>query len=317
MKQALTAIALALASTFALAAYPEQPIKLIVPFPAGGSTDLVARAISNELGKELGTTVVVDNKAGAGSLIGSEFVAAAKPDGYTLLMAGLTNVFLPYVHKGLRFDPVDGYERVGLVADLPNVIAVNAKTPYKSVKDLVAAEKAKPGTLSFGSAGIATPSHLVCEMINHETGMKMQHVPYKGNAPAVTDLMGGVIPVMCNNLGGTLPYMQGGQIRILAQTGKTRSPSAPDIPTFDEVGIKSLDTGLWMGIEAPKGTPKDVVAKLNAALTKVMALPSTKEKFAKLGATPLNPAPAAFEERIKADRKAWDPVLKSVDLNAK
>ena len=162
----------------ALAAYPDQPIKLVVPFPAGGSTDLVARAISNELGKELGTTVVVDNRAGAGSLIGSQYVADAKPDGYTLLMAGLTNVFLPYVHKGLKFDPVDGYERIGLVADLPNVIAVNSKTPYKSVKDLVAAEKAKPGSLSFGSAGIATPSHLVCVMINHETGMKMQHVPY-------------------------------------------------------------------------------------------------------------------------------------------
>jgi tripartite-type tricarboxylate transporter receptor subunit TctC len=129
--------------------------------------------------------------------------------------------------------------------------------------------------------------------------------------------MGGVIPVMCNNLGGTLPYMGGGQIRILAQTGKSRSASAPDVPTFDELGIKSLDTGLWMGIEAPKGTPKAIVDKLNAALTKVMALPSTKERFAKLGATPLNPAPAAFEERIKADRKSWDPVLKSVDLNAK
>jgi len=317
MKKVLTAIAFAVASTVALAAYPDQTIKLIVPFPAGGSTDLVARAISNELGKELGTTVIVDNRAGAGSLIGSEFVAGAKPDGYTLLMAGLTNVFLPYVHKGLKFDPVDGYERVGLVADLPNVIAVNAKTPYKSMKDLVAAEKAKPNTLSFGSAGIATPSHLVCEMINHETGMKMQHVPYKGNAPAVTDLMGGVIPVMCNNLGGTLPYMAGGQIRILAQTGKTRSPSAPDIPTFEELGYKDLDTGLWMGIEAPKGTPKDIVDKLNKALTKVMAMPSTKEKFVKLGATPLNPAPAAFEERIKNDRKAWDPVLKSVDLTAK
>lgn len=316
-RNALAALALGAASTLALAAWPEQPIKLVVPFPAGGSTDLVARAISNELGKELGQPVVVDNKAGAGSLIGSEFVARAAPDGYTLLMAGLTNVFLPYVHKGLRFDPVDDYARVGLVADLPNVIAVNAKTPYKSLKDLIAAEKAKPDSLSFGSAGVATPSHLVCEMINHETGMKMRHVPYKGNAPAVADLMGGVIPVMCNNLGGTLPYMKGGQIRILAQTGKTRSPSAPDVPTFTELGLGGLDTGLWMGIEAPKGTPQAIVDKLNQALTKVMALPSTKEQFAKLGATPLNPSPAAFEERIKADRKSWDAVLKSVDLSAK
>jgi tripartite-type tricarboxylate transporter receptor subunit TctC len=315
--RALAALAFGLAGTLALAAYPEQPIKLVVPFPAGGSTDLVARAIAVELGKELGQTIVVDNKAGAGSLIGSEFVAKAAPDGYTLLMAGLTNVFLPYVHKELRFNPVDDYARVGLVADLPNVIAVNAKTPYKTLKQLIAAEKSKPGSLSFGSAGIATPSHLVCEMINHETGMKMQHVPYKGNAPAVNDLMAGVIPVMCNNLGGTLPYMSGGQVRILAQTGKKRSPSAPDIPTFTELGLNGLDTGLWMGIVAPKGTPQPIVDKLNQALVKVMALPSTKDKFAKLGATPLDPSPAAFDERIKADRKGWDPVLKSVDLTAK
>jgi tripartite-type tricarboxylate transporter receptor subunit TctC len=154
-------------------------------------------------------------------------------------------------------------------------------------------------------------------MINHETGMKMQHVPYKGNAPAVNDLMAGVIPVMCNNLGGTLPYMSGGQVRILAQTGKKRSPSAPDIPTFTELGLNGLDTGLWMGIVAPKGTPQPIVDKLNQALVKVMALPSTKDKFAKLGATPLDPSPAAFDERIKADRKGWDPVLKSVDLTAK
>jgi tripartite-type tricarboxylate transporter receptor subunit TctC len=315
--RALASLAFGLASTLAFAAYPDQPIKLVVPFPAGGSTDLVARAIAVDLGKELGQMVVVDNRAGAGSLIGSEFVAKASPDGYTLLMAGLTNVFLPYVHKDLRFNPVDDYARVGLVADLPNVIAVNAKTPYKTLKELIAAEKSKPGSLSFGSAGIATPSHLVCEMINHETGMKMQHVPYKGNAPAVNDLMGGVIPVMCNNLGGTLPYMSGGQIRILAQTGKTRSPSAPSIPTFAELGLNGLDTGLWMGIMAPKGTPKPIVDKLNQALVKVMALPSTKDKFARLGATPLDPGPVAFEERIKADRKAWDPVLKSVDLTAK
>lgn len=317
LRAALVAWGTAFASTLAIAAYPEQPIKLVVPFPAGGSTDLVARAISAELGKELGQPVIVDNKAGAGSLIGSEYVAKAAPDGYTLLMAGLTNVFLPYVQKGLHFDPVDDYERVGLVADLPNVIAVNSKTPYTTLKALTAAEKAKPGSMSFGSAGIATPSHLVCEMINHETGMHMVHVPYKGNAPAVADLMGGVIPVMCNNLGGTLPYMSGGQVRILAQTGRSRSLSAADVPTFEELGIKGLDAGLWMGIEAPKGTPKDVVEKLNRALVKVMALPTIKERFAKLGATPLNPAPAAFDERIKADRKAWEPVLRSVDLTAK
>jgi tripartite-type tricarboxylate transporter receptor subunit TctC len=203
---------------------------------------------------------------------------------------------------------------VGLVADLPNVIAVNAKSPYKTLAELIAADKAKPGSLSFGSAGVATPSHLVCEMVNHQSKIKLQHVPYKGNAPAVNDLMAGHIPVMCNNLGGTLPYMSSGQIRILAQTGKTRSPAVPDVPTFAELGIGGLDTGLWMGLMVPKATPKEVVATLNAALTKVMNSPATKEKLAKLGAAPLNPSPASFDERIRSDRRAWDPVLKAVDL---
>jgi tripartite-type tricarboxylate transporter receptor subunit TctC len=308
------ALVIGLASTLALAAYPEHTIRLVVPFPAGGSTDLVTRVVAADLGVALGQTIIVENRAGAGSLIGSEYVAKAPADGYTVLMAGLTNVFLPYAHSNLRFHPIDDFAPVGLVADLPNVIAVHAKTPYKTLADLVAADRAKPGSISFGSAGVATPSHLVCEMVNHDARIKLQHVPYKGNAPAVNDLMAGTIPVMCNNLGGTLPYMSGGQIRVLAQTGKARSPSLPDVPTFSELGMPGLDTGLWMGLMVPKDTPRDVVTKLNAALAKVMNEPSTREKLAKLGAAPLNPTPAAFDERIKADRRAWDPVLKAVDL---
>ncbi len=302
------------AAQTAQATFPDRPVRVIVPFPAGGSTDLVARALSVELGQALGQPVVVENKPGAGSLVGSELVARAAPDGYTLLMAGLSNVFLPHVHANLKWNPLTDYEYIGLVADLPNVIAVNAKTPYRTLAELVAADKATPGTLSFGSAGTATPSHLVCEMVNHRLGTKMQHLPYKGNAPAVNDLMAGHIPVMCNNLGGTLPYMQGGQIRILAQTGKSRSPAAPDIPTFAELGVAGLDTGLWVGLAAPKGTPQQIVATLNQALAKAMALPETRDKLARLGATPLPTQTADFHKRVAEDRRAWEPVLKNVDL---
>lgn len=313
-RRAIVLLAATLGAGTALAAYPEQPIKLIVPFPAAGSTDLVARALATDLGAALGQQVVVENKAGAGSLIGTQLAAKAPADGYTILMAGLTNVFLPYVHKDLKTTLADDFVGIGLVADLPNVIAVNAKTPYKSLPELVAADKAKPGTMSFGSAGVATPSHLVCEMVNHQTKAKLQHVPYKGNAPAVNDLMAGHIPVMCNNLGGTLPYMQSGQIRILAQTGKARSAAVPDVPTFAELGVPGLEAGLWMGLVAPKGTPQDRIDTLNRALTKVLATPAMKEKLGKLGASTLNPSPAAFAERIESDRRAWDPVLTAVDL---
>ncbi len=316
LRRNLIIVAVATLPALAWANFPNQPIRLVVPFPAGGSTDLVARVIAQELKDVLGQNVVVENRAGAGSLIGSEFVANAPADGYTVLMAGLTNVFLPYAHANLRFHPVDAFTPVGLVADLPNVLAVNSKTPYRTLDDLIAADKAKPGSMTFGSAGLATPSHLVCEMVNFQAKIKLEHIPYKGNAPAVNDLMAGHIPTMCNNLGGTLPYMNSGQIRILAQTGKARSASAPDVPTFSELGIQGLDTGLWMGLMVPKATPRDVVTTLNAALTKVMNSTATKSKLAALGATTLNPNLAAFDERIQADRRSWDAVLKAVDLKA-
>lgn len=316
LKRTVCIVAAGVFPALALANFPNQPIRLVVPFPAGGSTDLVARVIAQEMKDVLGQNVIVENRAGAGSLIGSEFVANAPADGYTVLMAGLTNVFLPYAHANLRFHPVDAFAPIGLVADLPNVLAVNAKTPYRTLADLVAADRAKPGSMTFGSAGLATPSHLVCEMVNFQAKIKLEHIPYKGNAPAVNDLMAGHIPTMCNNLGGTLPYMNSGQIRILAQTGRARSASAPDVPTFSELGIQGLDTGLWMGLMVPKATPRDVVTTLNAALTKVMNSAATKGKLAALGATTLNPSPAAFEERIQADRRSWDAVLKAVDLKA-
>jgi tripartite-type tricarboxylate transporter receptor subunit TctC len=315
LRRTAAAIFLALPAAAAFAAYPDKPIHLVVPFPAGGSTDLVARTVALEMGKVLGQTIIVENRAGAGSVIGSEYVARAAPDGYTLLVSGSTNIYMPYLYKDLKFKPIDDFEGVGMIADIPNLVAVGAQTPYKTVADLVRDAKAKPGSIAFASAGIGTPAHLVCELMAQHSGIKLTHVPYKGNAPAVTDLMSGVVPVMCNNLAGTLPFMKGdSKIRILAITGHKRSAAAPDVPTFAEAGVPGLDSGIWMALVAPKSTPKPIIKTLSDALVKAQQTQSVHERFAQYGAELLTGTPAAYDERLKEETATWTPVLKSLDL---
>jgi tripartite-type tricarboxylate transporter receptor subunit TctC len=315
LSRALLGLGLTVLASAASAAFPDKPIRMVVPFPPGGSTDLVARVVAQELGKTLGQVVNVDNRAGAGSVLGSEIVAHAPPDGYTLLVAGSTNIYMPYLYKDLKFKPIEDFEGIGLMADIPNLVAVNAQTPYKTVADLAAAAKPKPGELAFGSAGNGTPAHLVCELMASHTGIKLTHVPYKGNAPAVTDLLGGQIPVMCNNLAGTLPYLKGdARMRILAVTGKKRSPAAPNVPTFAEAGVKGLESGIWMALVAPKGTPQPVIQTLSEALSKALGSAAVRERFAQLGAEPLTGTPAAYDERVKAEVESWTPVLRSLKL---
>lgn len=315
-RAAATLLLMALPASAVLAAFPDKPIRLVVPFPAGGSTDLVARAVAQQMEKTLGQSVLIDNRAGAGSVVGSEFVARSSPDGYTLLFSGSSNLYMPFLYKQLNFKPIDDFAGIGLVADIPNVVAVNAQTPYKSVAELVQADKAKPGGIAFASAGNGTPAHLVCELMASRTGVKLLHIPYKGNAPAVNDLLGGQVPVMCNNLAGTLPYMKGDdkRMRILAITAKTRSPAAPDVPTFAEAGVKGLDSGVWMALVAPVGTPQPVITTLSDALQQALKSAPVRERFASFGAEPLSGTPAGYAERIKQEIDSWTPVLKTLDL---
>ena len=314
LQRLVALLALAL-PTLALAAYPDKPIRLVVPFPAGGSTDILARFTAQEMSRILGQTVNVENRAGAGSVVGSEAVAKAAPDGYTLLVSGSTNVYMPFLYKKLNFNPIDDFAPIGLMADIPNLFAVNAESPYRSVADVVRAAKAKPGEIAYASAGNATPAHLVCELMSARAGIKLTHVPYKGNAPAVTDLMGGQIPSMCNNLAGTLPYMKApSKVRILAVTGRARSPAAPDVPTFAEQGLSGLESGVWMAIAAPAGTPAAVIETLSDALSKALQTPTLRERFAQVGAVPLTGTPAAYTARVKQETESWGPVLKQLDL---
>jgi tripartite-type tricarboxylate transporter receptor subunit TctC len=298
----------------AYAAWPEKTIQLVVPFAAGGSTDVIARLVATEMAKHIGQSIVVVNKPGAGSAIGSEMVARAAPDGYTILMGGISNVMVSLTYTKLAFDPIKDFAPVGLVADIPNLLAVNVDTPYKTIADLIRAAKAEPGRIAYASAGNGTAAHMVCEAFAVNAGVRMTHVPYKGNAPAVTDLLGGQVPAMCNNLSGTLPYMRGDKMRILAVTGNARSPAAPDVPTFAESGIKGLASGAWMAILAPAKTPGPVIARLSEVLGKALESPELRKRLADIGASTLTVTPAAAAERLREDMQALGPIVKSLGL---
>lgn len=296
------------------AAWPEKTIQLVVPFPAGGATDVIARLVATEMAKHIGQSIVVVNKPGAGSAIGTEMVARAAPDGYTILMGGVSNVMVSLTYTKPAFDPIKDFAPVGLVADIPNLLAVNAGTPYKTIADLISAAKSEPGRIAYASAGNGTAAHLVCEAFAVNAGVRMTHVPYQGNAPAVTDLLGGQVPAMCNNLSGTLPHMRGQKMRILAVTGNARSPAAPDVPTFAESGIKGLASGAWMAILAPATTPGPVIARLSEVLGKALESTELRKRLADIGASTLTVTPAAAAERLREDMQALGPIVKSLGL---
>lgn len=302
-------------STFA--DYPDKPIRLIVPFPAGGSTDTVARVVAAEMSRTLGQSIIVDNRAGAGSVVGTKAAAESAADGYTLVMTSSTNVFMPYMYRNLSFKPLDDFEGIGLIVDIPSLVAVNASTPYLKLADLVSAAKARPGGVAYASAGAGTAAHLVCELFADRTGVKFTHVPYKGNTPAVADLMGGHVPVMCNNLVGTLPFMKDkSRIRILAITGKKRSPAVPDVPTFAELGVGGMESSVWMGLAAPRNTLKPIISALSNALVKALEERSVKEKLAFFGGEVLPGTPSAYQARVRQEIDTWEPVVKKLNIKA-
>lgn len=313
----IAGVAIICMSGAAHAAYPERAIRLIVPFAAGGSTDVIARAVAASMGATLGQSVVVDNRAGGGGVVGTGAAASAAPDGYTLVVAGSTNAVMHDMHAKLAFDPIASFVPVAMVAEIPNVIAVNANVPIQTLGDLIKAAKQDPGKLAYASAGPGTPSNLVCERFKIEAGVDMLHVPYKGNAPAVNDVMAGQVPVMCNNLAGTLPYTQGGRLRLLAVTGNKRSPALPDVPTFAEAGVANLDTGVWMSIVAPAGTPAAVVSRLHDAVAVATASPEVQAQFANFGAVAMPASVDNVDSMIGRERELWSGLIQQLGLGQK
>ena len=298
-------------AAFAQATYPSRPVRVVVPFPAGGTTDILARAAAQKLSETWGQQAIVDNRPGAGGNIGSELVAKSPPDGYTLLMGTVgTHAINPSLYPKMPYDHVKDFVPVILVAGVPNVLVVNPSLPVNSVQELIAYAKANPGKLNFASSGSGTSIHLSGELFKTMTGVQMTHIPYKGSAPALTDLIGGQVQLMFDNLPSSLAFIKAGKLRALAVTSATRSAALPDVPTIAESGVPGFEASSWFGLLAPAGTPRDIVTKINADTQKWLASPDAKDKLAAQGALAAGGSPEDFAKHIQAESAKWARVVK-------
>ena len=310
---AALAAALAVTPAFAQApAYPTKPIRIVVPFPPGGATDILARAVAQHLTEVWGQSVIVDNRPGAGGNIGAELVAKATPDGYTLLMGTVgTHAINASLYSKMPYDHVKDFAPIILVAAVPNVLEVNPALPVNSVTELIAYAKANPGKLNFASSGNGTSIHLSGELFKVMAGVDMTHVPYKGSAPALQDLIAGQVQLMFDNLPPSLPQIKAGKLRALAVTSATRAPALPDVPTVAEAGLPGFEASSWFGVLAPAGTPPAIVAKLNAEIARWLATPEAKEKLLAQGANAAGGAPDDFARHIASETTKWAKVVKA------
>lgn len=310
------ALAVTLASSSAMAqAWPSKSISLIVPFPAGGTTDVLARAVGLELSKSLGQPVIVESKPGAGSTLGADYVAKAKPDGYTLLMGAVHHTIATSVYKKLAYDFQKDFAPVTTVALVPNVLVVNPAVPAKNVKELLALAKAEPGKLTYGSNGNGTGQHLIGAQFEGMGGVQLLHVPYKGSGPLTTDLLGGQITMSFDTITPVLPHIKAGKLRALAVTTATRSKALPEVPTLDESGLKGFNLGTWFGVLAPAATPRDVVTRLNTEIVKIINSPEFKKKMDDIGAEPIGNTPEQMARQIKDDTERFAKLVKEAKVS--
>lgn len=292
--------------------YPTKPIKIIVPYPAAGTPDILAREIASKLTAVLKQQVIVDNRPGAGGNIGSDLVAKSAPDGYTLIMGTVaTHSINQSLYKKLPFDPIKDFAPIILVTTTPNVLVVNPKLPVKTVRDLIALAKSKPGELTFSSGGNGTSHHLGGMLFQKLTGVQMTHVPYKGSGAALPDLIGGQVDMMFDNLPSSMPHIKSGKLRAIATTGITRSAVLPELPTVAESGIPGFEITAWFGLLAPAKTPPAIIDRLNFEVTKILKLPDIKARFIAQGAEPAPGTPQHLGAFIKEKTAQWAPIVKA------
>ena len=293
-------------------AYPTRPIRLVVPFPAGGTTDILAREVGQRLSMTLGQPVVIDNRPGAAGNIGADLVAKSAPDGYTLLMGTVgTHAINASLYAKMPYDHVKDFAPVILVAGVPNVLEVNPALPVNSVADLIKLAKAKPGQINFASSGSGTSIHLSGELFKTMAGVDMTHVPYKGSAPAITDLIGGQVQVMFDNLPSSLQFIKAGKLRAIAVTSAKRAPALPDVPTIAESGLPGFEASSWFGIVAPAGMPPAIIARINNDVDQWLQSSEAKEKLLAQGAIPAGGTPEQFAAHIRAETEKWAKVVKA------
>jgi tripartite-type tricarboxylate transporter receptor subunit TctC len=291
-------------------AWPTKTVTIVVPFPAGGTTDVLARAISNKLSSAIGQSVIVDNKPGAGATLGADLVAKASADGHTLLMGAVHHTVASNYYKNLRYNFEKDFAPITTVALVPNVMTVSAKSPYNTVKDLIAAGKANPDKISYGSNGNGTAQHMIGTQFEMETGVKVLHVPYKGSAPLTTDLLGGQVDMSFDTITPVLPFIKEGKLKPLAVTTAKRSSTLPNVPTLQEAGVPNVAIGTWFGLLAPAATPKPVVARLNAEIVKIIQSPEFKKQMADIGAEPVGNKPEEMAKQIKEETEKFARLVK-------
>ncbi len=315
LKQIVTIVALSAASTLVHAQqnYPSRPVRLIVTVPPGGAADLVARVMAQKLGESMAQTVVVDNRGGGGGQIAAEIVARATPDGHTLLQSSITTHGIgPHVYEKLLFDPVKDFSPVALYATMPMIVVANVQVPVKTIKDVIALAKSKPGGYAFGSSGSGGAPHLVGELFKGATGANIRHIPYKGSGPAATDVAGGQVAFAFDAIAPHLPHIKSGRTRVLAAISPARLAMFPDVPTMKEAGFPQVSATIWYGMLAPAGMQKSIVAKLNSEVNKALGLQDVKDRMAGAGidAAAVN-SPEDFDKFIRDELAKWGPVVKA------
>ena len=302
------------ASALAAENYPSKPVRIVVPYGPGGITDRLARLVGQRLSATWGQPVIIENRPGAGTNLGSELVANANADGHTLLWAGIANTVGPALYAKLPYDPIKDFAWVTNIAKVPVLLVSHPSFPARNAKELITLAKAKPGTLAFGTAGIATSGHLAGELFKTAAGVDMTHVPYKGSSQALIDNLSGQVPLYFGAMASPMPHVKSGRLRAIAVTTLKRSSALPDVPTLDEQGLKGFETATWYGVAAPAGTPKEIVKKLHAEIVRIIKLPEVRERLASEGADFVGDTPEELTAFVKSEIAKWAKVVKQAGM---